>query len=143
MPLFWTGSPDSLLKFATILHKIIRGQDLSTGPQTFGMTQNLVVGEALQVFKQKAQERGTETNANYDLVMKDLISHFYPHKARQSQKRYLRRGVLKTRDTKIRDFICHIDEMVEYLEKFPLFGAGQHLPEYDILELSEFSLPKE
>ena len=49
--LFRTGSPEALLKFVTILHKIIRGQDLSTGPQKFGMTQNLVVGEDLRVFE--------------------------------------------------------------------------------------------
>ena len=51
MPLFRTGIPDALLKFFTILHKIVRFQDLSTGPQKFGMTRNLVVGEALQVFE--------------------------------------------------------------------------------------------
>ena len=33
--------------------------------------------------------------------------------------------------------------MVEYLEKFLPFGAGQFLPEDEILELVEFSLPKE
>ena len=47
MPLFWTLSPESLLKFVTILDKIIRVQYLSTGPQKFGMMQKLVVREAL------------------------------------------------------------------------------------------------
>ena len=50
MPLFRMVIPEVLLKFFTILHKIIRGQDLSTGPQKFGMTWNLVVVEALRVF---------------------------------------------------------------------------------------------
>ena len=88
-----TGSPKALLKFATILHNITRGQDLSMGPQKFGMTWNLVVGEALRVFEQKARERGMGTNENYELVMKDLIYHFSPPKALQRQKRYLRRGL--------------------------------------------------
>ena len=39
--------------------------------------------------------------------------------------------------------MCWIDKMVEYLKKFPPFGAGQGLPEDDILEQVEFSLPKE
>ena len=56
------------------------------------MMQNLVMGEALQVFEQKARERVLETNANYELVMKDLISHFSPALALQRQKRYLRGG---------------------------------------------------
>ena len=33
--------------------------------------------------------------------------------------------------------------MVEYLKKIPPFGAGQRLPEDDILDLVEFSLLKE
>ena len=74
--------------------------------------------------------------------MKDLISHFFPPKVLQHHNIYLRRGVYKPRDTKIHDLICFIDKMVEYLKKFPPFGAGQRLPEDDILELVEFSLPK-
>ena len=54
VPLFRTGSPEALLKFFTILNKIIRYQDLFTGSQKFGMTRNLVIGESLQVFEQKA-----------------------------------------------------------------------------------------
>ena len=33
--------------------------------------------------------------------------------------------------------------MVDYLEKFPPFGSGQRLPEYEILELVELYLLKE
>ena len=47
MPLFRTGSTGALLKFVTILHKIISGKYLSIEPQKFGMTPNLVVVEAL------------------------------------------------------------------------------------------------
>ena len=143
VPLFRTGSPDVLLNFITILHKIIRGQDLSTEPQQFGMMQNLVIGESLILFEQKAQERGAETNAIYKLLMKDLISHFFPPKALQRQKRYLRRGMYKPRVTKIRYLISHIDNIFEYLKKFPPFRAGKRLPEDDILKLVEFSPPKQ
>ena len=65
VPMFRTGSPEALLKFVTLLHNIIRDQDLSTGPQKSGMTRNIVIFEALRVFEQKAQERDTETNANF------------------------------------------------------------------------------
>ena len=63
VPLFHMGSPEALLKFVTLLQNIIRGQDLSTRHQQFGMIQNLVIGEALRVFEQKSQERGMETTA--------------------------------------------------------------------------------
>ena len=80
------------------------------------------------MFEQKAWERVTETNVNYELVMKDLISHFFPPKSLQHQKRYLRRGMYKPCNTKILDFICSIDKMVDYLENLSHFGAEQRLP---------------
>ena len=138
VPLFRRGIPKALLKFVTIIHNIIKGQDLSAGPQKFGMTQNLVVGEADRRFN-----RGGQKNANYELVMKYLIFHFPPPKALQCQKRCLSRGLYKPPNTNIRYFIFTIDKMVEYLENFSPFGSGQRLPEDEILELVEFSLPKE
>ena len=93
VPLFRTVSLGDLLKFVNISYNIIRGQDLSTVTQRFEMTQNLVSGEALQVSKQKARERGADTNANYELAMKDLIYHFLPPKVLQRHKRYLRRDL--------------------------------------------------
>ena len=79
------------------------------------MTRKLFIGEALHVFEHKDQERGTETNVNYKLVMKDLISRFFSPKVLQHQKRYLRRGLYKPCDTKIWYYICRIDKMVKYL----------------------------
>ena len=142
VPLFREVSPEALLKFVTILHKIIRSQDLSMGPQNFGMMRNLDVVESLRVLRQKAWERGAETNENYELVIKDLISHFFRLKALQRQKRYLKIRLYKPRNTKIRYFIYHINEMVKYLDNFSPFGSVQRLPEYEIPELVEFSLPK-
>ena len=93
------------------------------------MTSKLVMGEALRLFYQKAQDRGTETNANSELLMKDLISNLFPPKSLCRQKRYLIRGLYKYRNTKIRDFVCSIDETVDSLKKFLHFGAGKCLPE--------------
>ena len=67
--------------------------------------------------------------------MKDLITHLSPTKALQNQKRYLRRGMYKTHETKIWVFICRVYDMVENLKEFPPFGIGRGLPDYDILEL--------
>ena len=47
VPMFRTTSTESLLKFVTILNNIVKGQDLSTGPQKYGMTQNLVIADYL------------------------------------------------------------------------------------------------
>ena len=82
-------------------------------------------------------------NSNYELAMKDLITHYFPPKALQRQKRYLWRELYKPRYTKIRYLICRIDRMVEYLKKSSPFETGQRLPEDEILELVELSLLKD
>ena len=76
-------------------------------------------------------------------MMKDLIYHFFPSKALQRQKRYLRRGEYKPHDTKIWYFVCRIYKMVSYLDKFPPFGTVQRLPDNKIQEMVQFSLPEE
>ena len=81
-------------------------------------------------------------NMNYELVMKYFITHFLPPKALKRQKIYLWRGLYNPRNTNIWDFIFRIDDMVEYLDNFLTFGIGQGLPENDILNLVEFSLPR-
>ena len=50
LSIFMTVSPEALLNFLNLLHKIIRGQDLSLVPQNFGSTQNLVFREYLRLF---------------------------------------------------------------------------------------------
>ena len=63
--------------------------------------------------------------------------NFFPPKVLQRQKKYLGRGMYKPRNANIRYFICPIDNMVKYLEKFPPFGLVQRLPEDDTLKLVE------
>ena len=75
--------------------------------------------------------------------MKDLITHLFPPKEIHIHKRYLRRGFYKPCDTKIRDFICKINKIVDYLKKLPIFGYNQGLPEDDIIELVKLFLPRE
>ena len=99
--MFRTVSMEDILKLFMLLNKIIRGQDLYTGPQKFIITRNLIAREALRVFEQNTWDRGTETNENYELVMNDLITNFFPSKAQYFQKRNLQRGLYKPRDTKI------------------------------------------
>ena len=38
------------IKFITVLHNIIKGQKVSTGPQRYRMKNDILLGEALKVF---------------------------------------------------------------------------------------------
>ena len=44
VPLFRNGSSEDLLKPVTILNKITKRQDLSTGHQKYGMAWNMFIG---------------------------------------------------------------------------------------------------
>ena len=46
VPIFRTGSPESLLKFINIMNKTTKGKDLSMVPQKYGMNRNLVIGKS-------------------------------------------------------------------------------------------------
>ena len=82
-----------------------------------------------------------EKSDNYELVIKDVISHLFTLKATQRHKRYLHGGLDKPRDDNICDIIFRIDEIVEHLDKFPPFGNNQGLSDYKVLKIMEFLLP--
>ena len=53
MPMFYTSSDESLLKLLTLMNKILKNQNLITGPKYYVMANNLLSREALQVFEHK------------------------------------------------------------------------------------------
>ena len=61
VPVFKMGSPEALIKFYTTLQKIIKSQSLMTGPQMYAMINNLLSGESLCVFKDKAKTNRNDT----------------------------------------------------------------------------------
>ena len=63
-------------------------------PQKFGMISNLVVGEALWFFEQNTRERVTETNANYKLFMKDMVTYLFFAKGASAPEEVPPKGVI-------------------------------------------------
>ena len=70
---------------------------------------------------------------NYKLVVYGLNTQFSPPKLLQRQKRYLLQVVFKPLDSNIWNFICHIKNMVEYINHSLTFQKKQLIPENDIL----------
>ena len=94
-----------------------------------------MIGESIQFFEQKTRESVSETNDNYDIVIWYVVTHFFPPKALQRQKIYLRKGLNNYLNTKIRKFTCTIEEIVNELNKFPSFGTNQGFTKDEILKL--------
>ena len=152
------GTPEEWLKFLRNFKKVIVGQDLTTGVTQFAMAQRLLMGETLAQFNKKAKdlleeavkdaaegdvitEADVETVANLQLCFQAVTVTVLPHKALQTQKRYMRRVLRKPQGMKIRDYFGRYIELNEYLKEFPPFQADQQLPNDEVLEHAEFAIP--
>ena len=50
VPIFSNSLDEALLKFLVLLNKILKGQNITTGPQCYMIMNNLLSGDSLQVF---------------------------------------------------------------------------------------------
>ena len=152
------GTPEEWLKFLRNFKKVIVGQDLTTGVTQFAMARRLLMGETLAQFNKKAKdlleeavkdaaegdvitEADVETVANLQLCFQAVTVTVLPHKALQTQKRYMRRVLRKPQGMKIRDYFGRYIELNEYLKEFPPFQVDQQLPNDEVLEHAEFAIP--
>ena len=65
------------------------------------MKKDSLAGEDLCVFEKKAKEKVNKIKEKLKLVIEDLMTHFFPNKALQYQKRYPLWGLFKTQRTKM------------------------------------------
>ena len=79
---------------------------------------------------------------NHEIVVQGLKIHFFPLKARQLYKRYLLQGFFNPEGLKILNFVCQVNNIVEYLNHFPTFPTSQEFPRDKIIELFEFALTR-
>jgi len=98
--------------------------------------------DALAFFNSATTEVGAETSDNLRIVLDRLVEHLFPARALAEQKRYMRRYLKKPRPTKFRDFVNRVKEMNAKLAGFPPFQQNQQLPEDELLDLLESSIPK-
>jgi hypothetical protein len=138
---FRTGPPEEWLLFQRDLRRILNGQNITTGPAKYVMIRRLVMGDTLAVFDNAAQTHGNETNANFELCLRDVSTHIFPQRALAHQKRYMRRYMRKPREVAMREFAARVAEMNEYLSQFPPFDNDQSLTNEEIVDILEFAVP--
>lgn len=139
---FRTGTPEEWLLFQRDLHRVLNGQNITTGPQKFTMTRRLIHGDTLAVFDAAAQEHGNETNVTFLQCLKDVTTHIFPKRALAFQKRYMRRNLRKPRDMTTREFSARLSELNQYLKQFPPFEDNQELDEDEIIDIVEHAIPR-
>jgi hypothetical protein len=86
---FDNGTPEEWLMFQKALSKVLIGQNITTGPPTYGMARRLLEGEALSKFDESALLHGAETLIHYVAVIGDITIYVFPMRALQIQQRYM------------------------------------------------------
>jgi hypothetical protein len=139
---FDNGTPEEWLMFQKALSKVLIGQNITTGPPTYGMARRLMEGAALSKFDESALLQGAETLVHYEEVMKDITNYVFPTRALQIQKRYMRRHMRKAPFMKMKDYMARVEELNNYLSMFPDYNNGDELHEDELLDIYEYGIPK-
>ena len=144
VPYFGTGTPEEWLIFVDRLWKGITGQNITSGPARFQQAERSLKGECLATFKLKSTRFAQRTVPNFEVILNQMTSHIFPVNAYREQKRYLRRYVKKPKDLSVRDFISRVQELNNYLDKFPtdVEGVmGTRLPDDELKEIIYHAIP--
>jgi len=138
---FRTGTPEEWLLVRKAILEVCTGQNLTTGPQKYTIARRILKGDALAAFNAQALALGNETNANFNASLRHVTDHVFPARALQTQKRYMRRMMVKPRTTSIRKYAARLAEINGHLNDFPPHNANQAIPEDELLEILEFAIP--
>ena len=138
VPFFSTDTPEEYLKFKKNLDSVATGQVLTDGPKKYALARRLLQGDALTTFEAKATAVGTETVPHFNECLQAVATSVFPTRAMLKQKRYMRRMLRKTKETKTRDWAARAYEMNNYIEDFPEQNATK-LSDEEMKELLEHS----
>ena len=141
IPYYGSGTPEQWLKFTRDLNRVLIGQSITTGPPKYAMARRLLEGDALAKFNERATANGNETNEHFVTTLREVTTHVFPKKALALQKRYMRRFMRKPRELKTRLYVARVTELNNYLKQFPPFADDQSIPQDELMDIFEFSMP--
>jgi hypothetical protein len=151
--LFKSGTPEEYIKAVIAIDKVCKGQGITTAKEKYVMAQRIFMGEALTAFNNASEavssaadgsDKGQESLANFELVLKKVASAVFPLKAYASQKQAMRRFMRKPREMKIRDYVDRLLEINGYLKYFPSKegeATTTSLPEDEIMDILTYGIP--
>ena len=140
--IFRDGSPEQWLRHVKDINKVFAGQNITKGKDQFAMARRLLGGKTLLDFESITKDKKyTETVENCKLVLAGITEVIFPKKALQKQRRGMRRQLKKPSDMLTSTFYSRLVEMNEQLLEFPDAKPDSKLPEEELKEILEFSLP--
>ena len=141
---FSSGTCEEFLIFEDDLKRVIKGQNLTTGPQRFEVARRLLTGGALTTFNQALPPGDSETVASYDICMNAVRVSVFPKHANVNQRRLMRTGMRKPLEMKIQQFVDRMRELNSYLTRFPPISStapAKKLDDDEFIEAINASIP--
>ena len=72
------ATPEEILKFIDNFEMIVRGQNITDAEDKFGMMRNLLRGDCLSVFEQRAVEAGEVSDESFLACTHKLVTYCFP-----------------------------------------------------------------
>lgn len=144
VPYFYDGTCEQLLEFIEKVRAVCVGQALVTGPQKFSFMRQVLKGGPLAQWNYVAsiQPGTTESDAEFEICLRSLVSYVFPRQALELQTRYMRHHMRKPYTMKVKHFKNRVLDINNMLQKFPPdFNEAQKLSESELKEIIQYGLP--
>eukprot|EP00957_Ditylum_brightwellii_P063529 4821690-Ditylum_brightwellii.AAC.1 len=81
---------------------------------------------------------------HFEMCLDDVAAHVFPEKARQTQKRYMRRNIRYSRGgtTTVKEWVARVLELNGYLKDFPATNGNptQPLDANELMDILEYGV---
>ena len=144
VPYFYDGTCEQLLEFIEKVRAVCVGQALVTGPQKFSFMRQVLKGGPLAQWNYVAstQPGMTESDAEFEICLRSLVSYVFPRQALELQTRYMRHHMRKPYTMKVKHFKNRVLNMNNMLQKFPPdFLEAQKLSDSELKEIIQYAMP--
>jgi hypothetical protein len=141
-PLDNPGRLLTLLQGILMIKEGLRGNNVTTGPNSYAFWRGCLVGTALTKFNELARNLGAETLVNLLQVERRLVTFFAPREVLREQTKYMRSHMRKPREVSTRQYAGAVATLNESLAKLPpAFADDQKLSDYDLRDIMSHKAP--
>ena len=144
---FDEGSCQDFIDFLEDIEEVWRQNSMTDPKDKLGVVRAVLKGESRVAFDaslsdQTDQESKAVTNDMVDKAIKAVGATVFPHRALETQKRWMTRAMTKPKDMSIRKTISAIGRVNKALPKFPNATADSSFKESEVIELIEMAVPE-
>ena len=144
---FDEGSCQDFIDFLEDIEEVWRQNSMTDPKDRLGVVRAVLKGESrvaldASLSDQTDQEAKEVTNAMVDKAIKAVGATVFPHRALETQKRWMTRAMTKPKDMSIRKTISAIGRVNKALTKFPNATANSSFKEDEVIELIEMAVPE-